>query len=264
MASTISHYLPGLFVRVVTVVGARPQFVKAGVVCRAFGRLGIDECLVHTGQHFDDKMSDVFFRELDIPAPKYNLGIHSVSHGAMTGRMLEQIESVLLDEKPDWLVVYGDTNSTLAAALAAAKLHIPVAHVEAGLRSWNRAMPEEINRVLTDHVSNVLFCSSDVGAKNLQAEGITSGVHVVGDVMADASRLAREIVNENGTHYRTAIPDGIEEGSYAVLTLHRAENTDSPTRLSQIVHALNSLGITDRVSDSSTNGSCHRSGRIAA
>ncbi|MEO2034846.1 MAG: UDP-N-acetylglucosamine 2-epimerase (non-hydrolyzing) [Planctomycetaceae bacterium] len=243
IASTISHYLSGLFVRVVTVVGARPQFVKAGVVCRAFGRHGIDECLVHTGQHFDDKMSDVFFRELDIPAPKYNLGIHSVSHGAMTGRMLEQIETVLLDEKPDWLVVYGDTNSTLAAALAAAKLHIPVAHVEAGLRSWNRAMPEEINRVLTDHVSNVLFCSSDVGAKNLQSEGITSGVHVVGDVMADASRLAREIVNDNGTHYRTAVPDGIEEGSYALLTLHRAENTDSPKRLSQIVHALNSLDL---------------------
>ena len=201
----------------------------------------MDECLVHTGQHFDDRMSDIFFRELGIPAPKFNLGINSVSHGAMTGRMLEKVEEIAISEQPDWVVVYGDTNSTLAAALAAAKLHIPVAHIEAGLRSWNRQMPEEINRVLTDHISTRLFCSSAVGAKNLQDEGITDGVHVVGDVMADASRLARDLVNSQPDVGFDSIPSECKSDEFALLTLHRAENTDSPKRLVEIVSALNDL-----------------------
>ncbi|MCC9640878.1 UDP-N-acetylglucosamine 2-epimerase (non-hydrolyzing) [Rhodopirellula sp. JC740] len=227
--------------KVLTVVGARPQFVKAGVVSKAFAETGIEECLVHTGQHFDERMSAVFFSELNIPHPKYNLGIHSLGHGAMTGRMLENLEELMIAENPACVVVYGDTNSTLAASLAAAKLHIPIAHVEAGLRSYNRRMPEEVNRVMTDHVSSTLFCSSETGRKNLQAEGISQGVHVVGDVMADASRLARTIVQNDPRYIAKAIPEDLKQATFSLLTLHRAENTDNPTRLSEIVAALNQL-----------------------
>jgi UDP-N-acetylglucosamine 2-epimerase len=168
---------------VVTVVGARPQFIKAAPVSRVL-RQQHTEILVHTGQHYNENMSAVFFDELDIPEPEYNLGIGSASHGAQTGAMLAAIEQVLVKEQPDWVLVYGDTNSTLAGALAAAKMHIKIAHVEAGLRSFNRAMPEEINRVVADHLSDLLFCPSQTAADNLKAEGITRGVHVVGDVMS--------------------------------------------------------------------------------
>jgi UDP-GlcNAc3NAcA epimerase len=160
--------------KIVTIVGARPQFIKAAAVSRAISQTDIDEVLIHTGQHFDHDMSEIFFQEMEIPTPKYNLNIHSLSHGAMTGRMIEEIEKVLLIEKPDYVMVYGDTNSTLAGALSATKLHIPVAHVEAGLRSFNMKMPEEINRILTDRISNFLFCPTDNAMKNLTAEGFAN------------------------------------------------------------------------------------------
>jgi UDP-GlcNAc3NAcA epimerase len=182
-------------VKIVTVVGARPQFIKATAVSRVIrnrqaGR--VKEVLVHTGQHYDDNMSKVFFDELDIPRPRYNLEISGGNHGAMTGRMLEAVENVLLQERPDWVLIYGDTNSTLAGALAAAKLHIPVAHVEAGLRSFNMRMPEEINRILADRVSSMLFCPTETAVANLQAEGITNGVHNIGDVMYDIALFYRD------------------------------------------------------------------------
>ncbi|HLO76062.1 MAG TPA: UDP-N-acetylglucosamine 2-epimerase, partial [Magnetospirillum sp.] len=174
--------------KVLTIVGARPQFIKAAAVSRAFRDFPLmTEIMVHTGQHFDANMSDVFFRELGIPQPAYNLEVSGGGHGHMTGRMLAGIEQVLVREQPDWVLVYGDTNSTMAGALAAAKLHIPIAHVEAGLRSFNRRMPEEINRVLTDHVSALLFCPTGAAVRNLAAEGVTQGVHQVGDVMYDAT-----------------------------------------------------------------------------
>src|SRR5712691_725543 len=171
--------------KIVSVVGARPQFVKAAPVGRALQRAGISEVLLHTGQHYDYGMSDVFFQELGIREPDYNLGVGSGSHAAQTAAMLTGIEDVLLRERPRWVLIYGDTNSTLAGALAAAKLEVPVAHVEAGLRSYNRRMPEEINRVLTDHVSELLFCPTRLAVQNLKTEGITRGVHLVVDVMYD-------------------------------------------------------------------------------
>jgi UDP-GlcNAc3NAcA epimerase len=220
---------------IVTIVGARPQFIKAAAISRVL-RQRHREVLVHTGQHYDASMSAVFFQELDIPEPDVNLAVGSASHGAQTGAMLAKIEAVLLAERPDWVLVYGDTNSTLAGALAAAKLHIPVAHVEAGLRSFNRAMPEEINRVLTDHVSDLLLCPSQTAIDNLAREGITRGVALVGDVMADVLRLAVERAD-------TALPDisGVESGAYALATVHRAENTDDPARLRGILTGLSSL-----------------------
>jgi len=164
--------------KIVTIIGARPQFIKAAPVSRAIAEHNhLTELIIHTGQHFDADMSDVFFKELDIPNPDYNLGINSASHGAMTGRMLEKIEEILIKEKPDSVLVYGDTNSTLASALAASKLHIPTAHVEAGLRSFNREMPEEHNRVLTDHCADILFCPTQNAVDNLRAEGITSRIY---------------------------------------------------------------------------------------
>ncbi len=223
--------------KVVTIVGARPQFIKAAPVSRIL-RQQHTEILVHTGQHYDDNMSAIFFDELDIPEPDYNLGIGSGSHGAQTGAMLAGIEQVLVKEQPDWLLVYGDTNSTLAGALAAAKLHIKVAHVEAGLRSFNRVMPEEINRVVADHLSDLLLCPSQVAADNLKAEGITRGVHVVGDVMADA--LAYGIERSQG---RSQILQrlGLAAKKYLLVTVHRAENTDDHERLANILSALSSL-----------------------
>jgi UDP-GlcNAc3NAcA epimerase len=225
----------------VTVVGARPQFIKAAVLSRLIreqcsGRLS--ELLVHTGQHYDDNMSEIFFRQLRIPAPDVELGVGSGSHGRQTGAMLEALEKVLLEHKPDRVLVYGDTNSTLAGALAAAKLHIPVAHVEAGLRSFYRAMPEEINRVVTDHLSDLLLCPTPTAVNNLAAEGIRSGVHLVGDVMLDASLYYRALIEEG--RVELTLPPGLPADFY-LLTVHRAENTDDPARLRAIVDTLNNL-----------------------
>lgn len=217
--------------KIATVVGARPQFIKAAAVSRAIAAApDVEECLIHTGQHFDDSMSAVFFRELELPDPGHNLGIASGSHGAMTGRMMEAIEQVLLEEKPDLTLVYGDTNSTLAGALAATKLHIPVGHVEAGLRSFNRRMPEEVNRVVTDHVASMHFCPTAASVENLAREGVTDNVHHVGDVMYDATRFAMRAAAESGI----VAALGLAGKSYAVGTIHRAENTDSAPALRQV------------------------------
>ncbi len=221
--------------RLLTVVGARPQFVKAAPVSHALAQAGIEEVLVHTGQHFDAAMSQVFFDELDIPAPRHNLEIHGGSHGEMTGRMLGALEPVVMAERPDLVVVYGDTNSTLAGALVASKLHIPVAHIEAGLRSFNRRMPEEINRILTDHVSSLLLCPTQAAVQHLAREGVTAGVHHVGDVMYDATLLARTIAERRS---RVLENLGLRPGEYAVATIHRAENTDDITRLASILQWL--------------------------
>jgi UDP-GlcNAc3NAcA epimerase len=223
--------------KVVSIVGARPQFIKAAPVSRVL-RYRHTEVLVHTGQHYDDNMSAVFFDELDIPSPEYNLGVGSGTHGAQTGEMLARVEQVLMTERPDWVLVYGDTNSTLAGALAAAKLHIRVAHVEAGLRSFNRKMPEEINRVVTDHVSDLLLCPSQTAIANLAAEGITRGVYLVGDVMADAMAIAVKRARE---HSDVLSRLGLVERGYLLVTVHRAENTDDVTHLRNILDALEAL-----------------------
>ncbi len=224
--------------KIVTVVGARPQFIKAAALSRVIRNNyaeKIEEVLVHTGQHYDENMSKVFFEELDIPQPKYNLEISGGQHGAMTGRMLEGVENILLQEKPDWLLIYGDTNSTLAGALAAAKLHIPVAHVEAGLRSFNMRMPEEINRILADRVSSLLFCPTETAVNNLKAEGISKGVHNVGDVMYDVSLFYRDRARQQSIIQETL---KLVQGGFALTTCHRAENTDDPKRLGEILSAL--------------------------
>ena len=220
--------------KVVSVVGARPQFIKcAPVSCEL--RQVAQEVLVHTGQHYDDSMSGVFFRDLGLPEPDYHLAVGSGSHGHQTGEMLKKIEEVLLKEEPDVVLVYGDTNSTLAGALAAAKLHIPVAHVEAGLRSYNRKMPEEINRVLTDHLSALLLCPTETAVENLRREGVTKGVHLVGDVMYDALLDGVEIARRTSTILDRLV---VEPQRYILATVHRAENTDQPQRLEGIVTAL--------------------------
>ncbi len=218
--------------RALTIVGARPQFIKAAPVSRALREAGIEEVLVHTGQHFDALMSDVFFDELDIPKPAYNLEVNSLGHGAMTGRMLERVEETLVAEKPDLVLIYGDTNSTVAGALAASKLHIPVAHVEAGLRSFNRRMPEEINRVVADHLSALLFCPTGTSVDNLALEGITKGVHKVGDVMFDTTLAAIKRSEERSNILETL---KLKPRSYAVSTIHRAENTDEPERFNAVI-----------------------------
>jgi UDP-GlcNAc3NAcA epimerase len=228
-------------VKVLTVVGARPQFIKASVVSHALGaRDGITEILVHTGQHYDPGMSEVFFRELGIPKPAYNLQVGSASHGAQTGRMLEELETVIRSESPDWVLVYGDTNSTLAGALAASKLHVPVAHVEAGLRSFNRRMPEEVNRVVTDHLSDLLLTPTEGADQNLATEGIGSNRVVrVGDVMFDASlHFGRKAERESDVLARLSLAGR----DFVVATVHRAENTDDPLRLGAITAALQELG----------------------
>lgn len=225
--------------RIVTVVGARPQFVKAAAVSRVLRRAHT-EVLVHTGQHYDREMSELFFEELSIPRPDYELGVGSGGHGWQTGQMLMQLEEVLLKERPDWTLVYGDTNSTLAGALAAAKLGVRVAHVEAGLRSFNRAMPEEHNRVLTDHCSDLLFCPTESSAGQLRGEGVTSGVHVVGDVMYDAALQFAAVARERSTiHQRLALLPK----QYALATLHRPYTVDDPARLNQVLDALERLGL---------------------
>jgi UDP-GlcNAc3NAcA epimerase len=221
-------------VKLVSIVGARPQFIKAAAVSRAL-RERHQEILVHTGQHYDYEMSDIFFEGLEIPSPDVNLGVGSGSHGSQTGAMLGGIEEVLLRERPDWLLVYGDTNSTLAGALAASKLAVPIAHVEAGLRSFNRRMPEEINRVVADHLSSLLLCPSDTAVRNLAAEGISRGVHIVGDVMLDVLNWARRRVETNPPEILERL--GLKEKSYILATVHRSENTDDLARLSGILKA---------------------------
>jgi len=222
--------------KILTIVGARPQFIKAAAVSRAIRETdGLSEVMVHTGQHFDPNMSDVFFEELDIPKPRHHLDINGGGHGDMTGRMLMAIEPILLEEKPDWVVVYGDTNSTLAGALAASKLHIPVAHVEAGLRSFNRRMPEEINRVVTDHLSALQLCPTTTAVTNLAAEGVTAGVHHVGDVMYDATLFVTDKAEKSSTILTNL---GLASKTYALATIHRAENTGDRQQLLAVVQFL--------------------------
>jgi UDP-GlcNAc3NAcA epimerase len=228
-----------------TVVGARPQFIKAAAVIRAIerhnkrpGRPGITEILVHTGQHYDENMSQVFFDELQIPEPAYNLGVGSGSHAKMTGAMLEGIEGLILKEDPDLVLVYGDTNSTLGGALAAAKLNVPVAHVEAGLRSFNRRMPEEINRVLTDHVSSLLFCPTETAVKNLKAEGISKGVFKIGDVMFDSFLHCQQLAEKRSGILAEL---GLRPKGFCLATVHRAENTTDLERLAGIFEAFDDL-----------------------
>lgn len=223
--------------KIITILGARPQFIKAAAVSNKF-KQEFDEILVHTGQHYDPAMSDVFFEELNIPKPKYHLNIGSGSHGAQTGDMLKAIETVLLDEKPNFVMVYGDTNSTIAGALAASKLLIPVIHVEAGLRSFNKAMPEEQNRILTDHVSELLFVPTQTAVDNLKHEGISKGVHLVGDVMYDGIIHFSKIAAEKSTILTDL---KLEANNFMLCTIHRAENTNDPNRLKAICTALSNV-----------------------
>ena len=223
--------------KIVSVVGARPQFIKATMISKKMRAARVEEILVHTGQHYDFNMSDVFFEELDLPKPDYNLGIGSGDHGEQTGRMLIEIEKVLLKEKPDMVSVYGDTNSTIAGALAAAKLHIPVAHIEAGLRSYNKRMPEEINRILTDHIADILFVPTEVAVKNLKNEGIIKGVYDVGDVMLDIALEVAKIVNTGAVLSKFKL----EHKDYILTTIHRADNTDIMENLENILEALKEI-----------------------
>ena len=231
--------------KIATIIGARPQFIKAAMVNKAVQKHNMEskcpaitEIIVHTGQHYDDNMSAVFFRELNIPEPDLNLGIGSGPHGQQTGQMLIRIEEVLLSEKPDLVIVYGDTNSTLAGALAAAKLKIPIAHVEAGLRSFNREMPEEYNRVLTDHCSDLLFCPTQTAVQNLKHEGISKGVYLVGDVMCDSVLHNLKLAEKNSCILEKL---DLKPKKYALATIHRAENTDEPKKLKSIFYALDKI-----------------------
>ncbi len=241
--------------KIATIVGARPQFIKAGSVSRAIqkfneGKRVLQEILIHTGQHYDYQMDQVFFKELDLPRPKYHLGVGSASHGRQVGLILERIEPLLEKEKPNVVMVYGDTNSTLGGALASAKLNIPVAHVEAGLRSYNRKMPEEINRVVTDHLSTFLFCPTSQAVKNLKKEGIMDGkekvVKNVGDVMYDSILHYSKIAEEKSTILKDLgffnLQSAIRNPKYFLVTLHRAENVDDPKRLKSILRGLNEIG----------------------
>ncbi|MCX7922468.1 MAG: UDP-N-acetylglucosamine 2-epimerase (non-hydrolyzing) [Clostridia bacterium] len=243
--------------KLITILGARPQFVKAAVVSNCMlNSSRINEIIVHTGQHYDKSMSDVFFEELGIPVPKYNLGVGSSSHGKQTAKMLEGIEDIILNEKPDAVMVYGDTNSTLAGALAASKLHIPVIHVEAGLRSFNKLMPEEQNRILTDHVSNLLLCPTETAISNLSKEGISRGVYNVGDVMYDSviknvsiaeakisfSECKNNLELYPGIDINNKISlNSLEKGGYFLATIHRAENTDDIEKLNIILDSFESM-----------------------
>ncbi len=231
--------------KIVTVVGARPQFVKAAAVSRVI-REKHTEILVHTGQHYDNNMSDVFFEELHIPKPDINLGVGSGSHAKQTAEMLVGIEEILINEKPDYLLVYGDTNSTLAGALAASKIHIPVIHVEAGLRSFNMRMPEEQNRILTDRISTLLLCPTDVAVDNLEKEGITKGVYNVGDVMCDAVLYYSKLLDEKPLDYYFSHLDGLfgkiePVKEWYLSTIHRAENTDSIEKVREVLSAFEQL-----------------------
>lgn len=225
-------------IKILTILGARPQFIKASSVSREIAKYDeIKEVIVHTGQHYDANMSDVFFDEMHIPKPDYFLGIGGKSHGAMTGQMIEKIEEVALKEKPDWMLVYGDTNSTLSGAIVASKLHIKLAHIEAGLRSFNMNMPEEVNRILTDRVSSILFCPTDTAIDNLKVEGydkFNCKIIKSGDVMQDGAMFYKEFAK---------IPSllNIKSNNFILCTIHRAENTDDIAKLSQIIDALNTI-----------------------
>jgi UDP-N-acetylglucosamine 2-epimerase len=229
--------------RILTILGARPQFIKAAAVSRAVQEINsrsaaplIEETIVHTGQHYDENMSDIFFQEMDIPAPAYFLAVGSAPHGAQTGRMLEKIEQVLLQERPDLCLVYGDTNTTLAGALAAVKQHIPAAHIEAGLRSYDRRMPEEINRLVADHLCRYRFCPTRTAVENLKKEGIETGVYQTGDVMYDCLLYySRKIQDRQASILQ---PFGLRKETYFLATIHRAENTDDPQRLARILEGL--------------------------
>lgn len=225
--------------KIVSIVGARPQFIKAAIVSRKLREAGISEVLVHTGQHYDFNMSAIFLKELDIPKPGYNLGVGSGSHAFQTGKILVGFEDILLSEKPDMIIVYGDTNSTLAGALAAAKLQIPIAHVEAGVRSFNKMMAEEINRVATDHVSDILFAPTEIAVQNLTREGIKQGVYHVGDVMFDIALTVSANAPENMILNKFAL----EKNQYILTTIHRAENTDIKENLEVIYQSL--IGIAE-------------------
>lgn len=227
--------------KILTVVGARPQFVKAATVSRQLREPrygGIDEVIVHTGQHYDAAMSASFFDELDIPQPQYNLGVGSSSQGTQTGAVMAALEGVVARERPDWILVYGDTNSTLGGALVAAKHPVPLAHVEAGLRSFRAGMPEEVNRVVTDRLSQLLFCPSHIAVEHLRSEGRDQGVHFSGDVMYDGYRYYSQRISRA----RVVEQFGLDQGGYVLATVHRAENTDDPARFHTLVSAL------DRVS----------------
>ena len=228
--------------KIVTVLGARPQFVKAAVLSRVIKtHQQIEELIVHTGQHYDANMSNVFFEEMQIPEPKYNLDINGMSHGAMTGQMLEKIEEILIEEKPDAVVIYGDTNSTLAGALAAKKMHIKVVHIEAGLRSFNMSMPEEVNRILTDRISDLLCCPTQTAIDNLKREGFDtfdSKVVLSGDIMKDSLEFYSALSEEKSTIVKTL---SLEENQFVLATIHRQENTDDLNRLKNIFEALEIL-----------------------
>lgn len=227
--------------KIITIIGARPQFIKAATLSRAISIFNnknpdfkIVEKIIHTGQHYDHNMSDIFFKEMEIPLPDFNLGIGGGPHGAMTGRQLEAIEKILINEKPDWVIVFGDTNSTLAGALAASKLNIKVAHVEAGLRSFNSKMPEEVNRVLTDNLSTYLFCPTDTAIKNLKNEGFNKKNSIIlnsGDVMYDAANFYLKKMK--------AVP--VKNPQFVLTTIHRAENTDDKDKFIEIIHGLNKI-----------------------
>ena len=223
--------------KVITVLGARPQFIKAAPVSRVL-REKVDEIIIHTGQHYDANMSDIFFEELHIPKPDYHLGVGSGNHGKQTGEMLTKIEEIVLKEKPDYLMVYGDTNSTLAGALVAAKLHIPVIHIEAGLRSFNKEMPEEINRIMTDHVSEFLFCPTNTAVQNLENENITRNVFNIGDVMYDAVLYNQELAKTQSKILET---NELTAKNYHLITIHRAENTDDLQKMKNILEAFSKI-----------------------
>lgn len=241
--------------KIVTILGARPQFIKANSVNREILKqreagVDIQEVIVHTGQHYDSNMSDVFFKEMHIPKPNYFLGIGGKTHGAMTGQMIEKIEEILVNENPDWVMVYGDTNSTLAGAIAASKLHIKIAHVEAGLRSFNMRMPEEVNRILTDHISSVLFCPTQTAVNNLNKEGINNlqtvaKVVLSGDVMQDSALFYKSLAQQ--PLYPDKYKGQVVSNDYVLCTIHRAENTDDPKRLRAIFEALNEIAKNQQV-----------------
>jgi len=227
--------------KILTVIGARPQFIKAAAVSRALVKAGVQEVVVHTGQHYDSNMSEVFFKEMEIPQPDYNLDVNDLGHGAMTGRMLEKIEALIIGEKPGHVMVYGDTNSTLAGALAAVKIHVPVAHVEAGLRSFDMTMPEEVNRILTDRVSNILFCPTQQAVENLNNEGFKKfkvDILNVGDVMLDNLLYYKERAKEKS---RIVVETKVSGKEFVLATIHRAENTNNPARLKSIADAINEI-----------------------
>jgi len=225
--------------KLISIVGARPQFIKVKPITDQFSKRKINHKLIHTGQHYDYEMSRVFFDQMNIPNPDYNLEIGSSSHGKQTGLMLEKIEEVLIAEKPDFVIVYGDTNSTIAAALAAVKIHIPIVHIEAGLRSFNMTMPEEANRRLTDHISTLLFCPTDQAVKNLYAENIKQGVHKTGDIMYDMFLEAAKLIDKKS---KILDSNGLKSKQYLLLTLHRASNVDDSKNLEEILSGTNDLG----------------------